>query len=119
MISCCSECFHVAACRNMLALACHLIDRPPTVFEVMSDLVWNNDAFNIIAPASECHVDFISAINCSHEDVAGLSPATAQRIEDLMVSMRSDLLRIITCWEKAGRKRAGRRQTGFARRRGN
>lgn len=37
-----------------------------------------------------------SAIDCSHEHVAGLLPATPQRIEDLIVLMRSDLLHIIT-----------------------
>lgn len=74
----------------------------------MSDL-WNSDEFNPIAPASECDVDFLSAIDCSHaEHVAGLLPATPQRIEDLMVSMRSDLLRIITHWEQSGQGEGGR-----------
>ena len=106
MISC-FECFHVVACRNLLTLACNLINRPPTVFEEMSDL-WNNDAFNPIAPAFECHVDFMSAIDYSHEHVVGLSPATPQRIKDLMVSMRSDLLQIITRWEQSGQGEGGR-----------
>jgi hypothetical protein len=106
MISC-FECFHVVACRNLLTLACNLIDRPPTVFEVMSDLL-NNDAFNPITPASECHMAFMSAIDCSHEHVVGLSPATPQRFEDLMVSIRSDLLRIITRWEQSGQGKGGR-----------
>ncbi|KAI2510573.1 hypothetical protein MHU86_3841 [Fragilaria crotonensis] len=81
--------------------------RPPTVFEVMSDL-WNSNDFNPIAPASECHVDFMNAIDCSYAHVAGLSPATPQRIEDLLVSMRSDLLRIITRWEQSGQGEGGR-----------
>ncbi|KAI2508206.1 hypothetical protein MHU86_6257 [Fragilaria crotonensis] len=80
--------------------------RPPTVFEVISDL-WNSNDFNPIAPASECHVDFSSAIDCSYAQVAGLSPATPQRIEDLMVSMRSDLLRIISRWEQSGQGEGG------------
>jgi hypothetical protein len=70
------------------------------VFEVLSDL-WNSEEFNPMASASECHVDYISAIDCSHFHVAGLAPATPQRIEDLMVSMRSDLLLIITRWEQS------------------
>lgn len=87
--------------------SCYSIDRPLTVFEVMSNL-WNSEEFNPIAPASECHADYFSAIDCSHVNVGGLSPATAQRIEDLMVSMRSDLIRIITRWEQSGQGEGGR-----------
>lgn len=87
--------------------SCYSIDRPLTVFEVMSNL-WNSEEFNPIAPASDCHADYFSAIDCSHVNVGGLSPATAQRIEDLMVSMRSDLIRIITRWEQSGQGEGGR-----------
>ena len=52
------------------------------------------------------------AIDCSYEHVAGLAPATPQRIEDLMVSMRSDLLRIITRWEQSGQGEGGRDAQG-------
>ena len=90
---------------------CRFIHRPPTVFEVISDL-WNSADFNPIASASECHVDFMVAIDCSYEHVAGLAPATPQRIEDLMVSMRSDLLRIITRWEQSGQGEGGRDAQG-------
>ena len=40
--------------------------------------------------------------------VAGLLPATPQRIEDLMVTMRSNLLRIITHWEQSDQDQGGR-----------
>ena len=98
------DCSHIVII--LVANTCHFIDRPLTVFEVMSNL-WNSDEFNPIAPASECHVDFLSAIDCSHEHVVELSQATPQRIEDLMVSMRSDLIRIITRWEQSGQGEGG------------
>ena len=82
-------------------------NRPPTVFEAIAEL-WNSAHFNPIAPASECHVDFVSAIDCSHEKVAGFSPAAPQKIEDIIVSIRSDLLRIITRWEQSGQGEGGR-----------
>lgn len=81
--------------------------RPPTVFEAIAEL-WNSPHFNPTAPASECHFDFVNAIDCSYEQVAGLSPATPQKIEDIIVSIRSDLLRIITRWEQSGQGEGGR-----------
>jgi hypothetical protein len=36
-------------------------------------------------------LQFVNAINCSFEHIAGLSPATPQKIEDIIVSIRSDL----------------------------
>ena len=83
--------------------------RPPTVFEVISDL-WNSSTFNPIAPASECHFDFQEATDCSYDLVAGLTPATPQRVEDIFTSMRSDLLRIISRWEQSGQGEGGRDQ---------
>jgi hypothetical protein len=83
--------------------------RPKTVFEVMSDM-WNSSDFNPIAHASDCHTDYIDAIDCSHTTVELLSPATPQKIEDILVSMRSDLLRIITRWEQSGQGEGGRDQ---------
>ena len=81
--------------------------RPPTVFEAIAEM-WNSPHFNPIAPASECHFDFVNAIDCSYEQVAGLSPATPQKIEDIIVSIRSDLLRIIPRWEQSGQGEGGR-----------
>ena len=42
------------------------------------------------------------AAHCSYEVVAGLVPATPQKIKDYLISMRSDLLRVITQWEQSG-----------------
>jgi hypothetical protein len=83
-----------------------LIDRRPAVFEVISEL-WNSNEFNPIASAYECQVDFLCAIDCSYAQVAGLSQATPQRIEDLMLSMRYDVLQIITHWEQSGQGKDG------------
>ena len=69
--------------------------------------LWNSSHFNPIAPASDCHFDFMTATDCSHEQVAGLAPATATRMEDVIASMRSDLLRIITRWEQSGQGEGG------------
>jgi hypothetical protein len=77
------------------------------VFEVIAEL-WNSSAFNPIAPASECHFDFMFATDCSYALVVGLTPATPQKIEDCFTSMRSDLLRIITRWEQSGQGEGGR-----------
>ena len=49
----------------------------------------------------------MTAIDCSYEHVSGLAPATPTRIEDIIVSMRSDLLRIITRWEQSGQGEGG------------
>ena len=81
--------------------------RPPTVFEVIVEL-WNSSEFNPVAPPSDCHVDFQDAIPCTYDLVAGLTPATPQKIEDSMASMRSELLRIITRWEQSGQGEGGR-----------
>jgi hypothetical protein len=73
---------------------------------VIADL-WNSPDFNPVAPPSDCHLDFHTATNCSYEEVAGLSRATPQRIEDIFTSMRSDLTRIIRRWEQSGQGEGG------------
>jgi hypothetical protein len=98
-----------AACCILTLVRCLQNCRPPTVFEVIAEL-WNSSAFNPIAPASDCHFDFQLATDCSYALVAGLTPATPQRIEDCFTSMRSDLLRIISRWEQSGQGEGGRDQ---------
>jgi hypothetical protein len=63
--------------------------------------------FNPVAPASDCRVDFHTAIICSYKQVQALSPAMPQRIEGIFTSMRSDLLQIITRWEQSGQGEGG------------
>ena len=70
--------------------------------------MWNSPDFNPVAPPSECHSDYIDAIDCSFVNIEFLNPATPQKIEDILVSMRSDLLRIITRWEQSGQGEGGR-----------
>ena len=50
----------------------------------------------------------MDAIDCLHTTVELLSPTTPQKVEDILVSMRSDLLRIITRWEQNGQGEGGR-----------
>jgi hypothetical protein len=70
--------------------------------------MWNSRDFNPTAPASHCHTDFATCIDCSYHLVADLTPATPQqKIEDIFMSMRSDLMRIITRWEHSGQGKGG------------
>lgn len=69
--------------------------------------MWNSSAFNPVAPPSECHFDFQTAIDCSYDVVKSLTQATPERVEDIFVSMRSHLLRIITRWEQSGQGEGG------------
>lgn len=81
--------------------------RPKTVFEVIAEL-WNSPDYNPVAPPSDCHVDFHMATVCSYDDIAGLSPATPQQVEDIFTSMRRDLLLIMRRWEQSGQGEGGR-----------
>jgi hypothetical protein len=81
--------------------------RPKTVFEVIAEL-WNSPDYNPVSPPSDCHADFQAATVYSYEDVASLSPATPQRIEDIFTSMRRDLLLIMRRWEQSGQGEGGR-----------
>ncbi len=51
--------------------------------------------FNPVAPPSDCHFDFKVATDCSYNLVKSLAPATPEKLEDIFVSMRAHLLRII------------------------
>ena len=57
--------------------------RPKTVFEVISEQ-WNSPEFNPIAPALDCHVDYVSATICSYKQVAALSPGTPEKIQTFL-----------------------------------
>ena len=47
------------------------------------------------------------ATDCSYNPVQALAPATPERVEDIFVSMRAHLLRIITRWEQSGQGEGG------------
>ncbi len=83
------------------------IVRPPTALELISDS-WNDEDFSPVAPTSECHEDFWIPINCAHSEVAALMRATPQKVEDVLASIWSNLLRIIQNWERSGQGEGGR-----------
>jgi hypothetical protein len=80
--------------------------RAQTAFELIADR-WNDESFNPIAPPSNCHEDFVATMDCSHSLVATMMPASPQKVEDALISMRSNLLRIIQNWEKSGQGEGG------------
>ena len=87
--------------------ACNSVVRPPTVFELISDRR-KDENFNPVAPISECHEDFATPTNCAYSEVAALMRATPQKVEDVLASIRSNLLRIIQNWERSGQGEGGR-----------
>ena len=82
------------------------IYRQLTVYKLISNL-WNSEDFNPIAPAAQCHSDFVLATDCSYEQVRGLHQATPQKIADCLALMQSDLLEIIPKWEQSGQGEGG------------
>ena len=44
---------------------------------------------------------------CLYEQVQALSPATPQKIQDLLTFMQSDVLWIISRWEQSGQGKGG------------
>jgi hypothetical protein len=61
-----------------------------------------------LAPASECHSDFITSTICNYDEIKDFTIATAEKIEDVLASMRSNLIRIINKWEQSGQVEGGR-----------
>ena len=90
----------------LVSFLCLRVRRPQTCYELIAEL-WNSSDFNLIAPPSQCHSDFISEIDCSHAAVVGLTAATAVKIADLFTSMRCKLLTIIKNWEASGQGDGG------------
>jgi hypothetical protein len=85
--------------------------RAPTAFELLAEK-WNDEGFNPVAAVSDCHVDFSVPMNCAHSHVASLMRATPQKVEDVLASIRSNLLRIIQNWERSGQGEGGRHADG-------
>jgi hypothetical protein len=100
--------WHAADARTCHKLyACNSEVRPPTAFELIADRWTNDEDFNPVAPASNCHEDFLEATDCSHSHVAMLMQAAPQKVEDALASMRSNLLQIIQNWERSGQGEGG------------
>ena len=74
--------------------------------ELISNL-WNDKDFNLRAPSSSCHSDYVSAIDCSYQFVAHFTPATPKKVLDAFTSMQTDLLCITRDWKKADKVRVG------------
>jgi hypothetical protein len=87
----------------------NLVLQPATAFEMIADR-WNDPTFCPVAPASECHYDFITDTDCSHDTVAMLIPATPIKVKDTIAGMRTELLRIIANWEQSGQGESGRHE---------
>lgn len=81
--------------------------RPPTVFELIANK-WNDKDFNPLTGVSDCHEDFAIPINCAHKEVELLTPAVPQKVADSLASIRSNLISIITDWERSGQGEGGR-----------
>jgi hypothetical protein len=81
--------------------------RPPTVFELIANK-WNDKDCNPVAAVSDCHEDFAVPTNCAHSEVATLMPGVPQKVEDSLASIRSNLISIITDWERSGQGERGR-----------
>jgi hypothetical protein len=72
--------------------------RPKAVYEVIAEK-WNSRDFNPHAPASPCHIDYQTSIDCTFSAVTTLARATPEKIEDIFVALRTNLIRIIQNWE--------------------
>jgi hypothetical protein len=80
---------------------------PPTVFEVVA-LMWNSEAFSIQLHLLLIVIPiFCDAIDCLYKHIKHLLPATAGKIEKLITSMQSELLKIICWWERSGQGEGG------------
>ena len=80
--------------------------RAPTAFELLASK-WNDSDFNPTAPASTCHFDYFDATDCSHSQVEMMTPATAEKVEKILTTVRSHLLRMIQNWETSGQGEGG------------
>jgi hypothetical protein len=73
----------------------------------------NDEGFNpVAAVSSDCHVNFSIPTNYAHSQVASLMRATPQKVEDVLASIRSNLLRIIQNWERSEQGEGGRHAVG-------
>jgi hypothetical protein len=68
---------------------------------------WNDPEFNPLTRVSSCHELFSESIDCSYVNVANMSRATPEKVEDLFTTMRANLLRIISLWEQSGQGDGG------------
>jgi hypothetical protein len=80
--------------------------RDPTVYEMIADR-WNSSDFNPTLSVSTVHEDYRTPVDCSHQEVCNLQPATSSKVQNSLSSMRADLIRIIQNWERSGQGDSG------------
>jgi hypothetical protein len=68
---------------------------------------WNDPDFDVITEDhTSIHSDFVVDV-ISHEDVADLTPATPEKVEDKWATVKKELTRIIANWERSGQGDGG------------
>lgn len=81
-------------------------DRPLNAYELIA-AKWNDPTFNPRSLILNCHPDFEASIDISHGAVVDLADATAAKVEDLLTTVRTLLIRLITDWERSGQGEGG------------
>jgi hypothetical protein len=80
--------------------------RDPTVYEIIADR-WNSSNFNPTLLVSTVHEDYRTPVDCSHQEVSNLQPATSSKVQNCLSSMHADLICIIQNWERSGQGDSG------------
>jgi hypothetical protein len=75
--------------------------REPTAWEMIADRL-NDATFNPFTRVSDCHSDFAVSIDCSHTAVSTLTPATAIKVENILMGWCA-----IELWERSGQGDGG------------
>ena len=80
--------------------------REKTVYELIADR-WNDENFNPVVPSFMVHEDFRCPTDCAFEFVKEMTPATGEKVRDVISHMRANLNRIISNWEQSGQGDSG------------
>ena len=98
--------------RRNTALTCQQLDSrnfancPLTAYELIS-LKWNDGLFNPRSFITNCHPDFEVSVDITHNAVCNLAEATPAKVEDTLTTIRTQLIRLITDWERSGQGEGG------------
>eukprot|EP00977_Amphora_coffeiformis_P003886 scaffold770_cov76-Amphora_coffeaeformis.AAC.1 len=80
--------------------------RDPTAYEMIASK-WNDASFNPQSVITSCHSDFEVPIDLSHQAVSNLAKATQEKVEDFLTTIRTQLIRLISDWERSGQGEGG------------
>jgi hypothetical protein len=80
--------------------------REKTVYELIAER-WNDENYNPVVPSFMVHEDFRCQTDCAYEKVKLLSPATGDKVRNVISNMRACLNRIISNWEQSGQGDSG------------